>query len=86
VKELSQLLQLHYKAKELNLHVNQTQAMDNIVSDDVPSTANSVSEFQAMAEIAVEFDSLFGTHNKVIATLETNEYNLNGLSTVVDRL
>ena len=29
-----------------------------------------------MADVAVEFDRLFGTHTKVIATLEEHEINL----------
>lgn len=32
-----------------------------------------ISEFELLAQNAVEFDSMFGTHQKVIATLERYE-------------
>jgi len=67
---------LYYKAKELSIDLNQLGGNrineEDIITDDVAQ----LSEFQAMAEVAVDFDKLFGTHAKVIATLEEREDDL----------
>ena len=39
-----------------------------------------------MAEVAVEFDKLFGTHQKIVQTLEDHEKESSILVEIVDRL
>ena len=67
---------MYYKAKELSIDLNQLGGNrsheEDIINDDIAY----FSEFLAMAEVAVDFDKLFGTHAKVIATLEEHEDDL----------
>jgi hypothetical protein len=67
---------LYYKAKELTIDLNQLNAKRSNEDDIITDDSVYLSEFQAMAEIAVDFDKLFGTHAKVIATLEEHEDDL----------
>jgi hypothetical protein len=75
IKELSHLLLLYYSAKELQINFSQIMPPDEyILTDDEPNQLNDmIRDFEQIALNAVEFDSLFGTHQKVIATLERFE-------------
>ena len=76
-RELSHLLMLYYKAKELQINLSSPLVHDQeyILTDDEPNPQQElVTEFEQLALNAVEFDTLFGTHQKVIATLERFEF------------
>jgi len=58
---------LYYKAKELQINLH-SPALDHeyILTDDDKPQQTFIEEFSNLALNAVEFDSLFGTHQKVI--------------------
>ena len=72
-RELSHLLMLYYRAKELNISMELLFPDEFILTDDEPAQPGIIAEFEHLARIAEEFDSLFGTHYKIIATLEKYE-------------
>lgn len=87
-KELSYLLNLYYSAKELQINFGQIPQPDEyILTDDEPQH-NVISDFEQIALNAVEFDSLFGTHQKIISTLERYESlgQISQLVETVDRI
>ena len=74
IKELAQLLSLYYRAKELNIDLSIVEQPDLIEEGDFTTINLPVlSEFVKLSKVAVDFDNLFGTHQKVIETLERYE-------------
>jgi hypothetical protein len=64
------MLNLYYRSKEINIDLSSLEHQE--VMDDDPNF-QVLSEFIKLSRVAVEFDSLFGTHQKVIETLERYE-------------
>ena len=61
---------LFYKAKELNINL---EKIPLATSSEDERNSGMIAEFEQLARIAEEFDTLFGTHQKIIATLEKYE-------------
>lgn len=70
---------LYYKAKELNINFELMQPHDAAFS-------LMITEFEQLAKIAEDFDNLFGTHQKIIATLEKYETTMGTLISTVDHM
>ena len=96
VKDLAQLLQLYLHAKEIGIDFVRSSDTEEeyILMDDVEpenlgnKDALLLREFSKLGSVAQEFDRLFGSHQKVIASLEKYEETnqMKDLISIVERL
>ena len=58
-KDFSQLLSLYYRSREIDIDLT---CLDHKELLDDDSNFQALSEFVKLSRVAVEFDTLFGTH------------------------
>ena len=95
VKDLSELLKLYIQARDLDIDFAKQQEQEEeyiLMDDDTDALANKevllIREFAKLGSVSFEFDRLFGTHQKVISTLEKYEEQnkMEDLMQITDRL
>ena len=97
-KDLAQLLCLYTRAKELEIDFSKTHsssfqdveaaAEENSEKSKVDPESLILKEFSRLGTVSSEFDQLFGTHLKIIQTLEKHEKEnmMEDLKKIVEKL